>query len=91
MPARRLELPALLLDLVEQPGVLHRDRRLVSEAAQQRHLAVGEIADAVAADEDGAEAAALPQQWPKITDLAPMARQPCRVLTGTPGPYSVSG
>jgi hypothetical protein len=44
---RALELPALVLDLVEQPHVLERDRRLIAERSQQRDLLVAERTDLV--------------------------------------------
>src|SRR5262249_25773000 len=40
--ARQLQLPVLVLDFVEQPHVLDRDRRLVSESRYQVDLLVGE-------------------------------------------------
>ena len=61
VPARDLELAALLLDLAEQARVLDRDRRLVGEGPEQRDLLVGERADVIAADEHRAEAAPFPQ------------------------------
>ena len=42
MLARQLELAALVLDFVEQPHVLDRDRRLVGEGRDQLDLLVGE-------------------------------------------------
>ena len=55
-----LELAALVLDLAEQPRVLDGDHRLVGEGLEQRDVLVGEAADIVAANEDRADAFALP-------------------------------
>src|SRR5262245_45437997 len=50
--ARLRELPALVLDLVEQANVLDRDHRLVSEGRYQFDLLVGEGLHALAEEYD---------------------------------------
>src|SRR2546428_9052293 len=45
VPARDLELAALLLDLVEEPDVLDRDRGLIGEGLDDLDLAVREGTD----------------------------------------------
>ena len=62
MPVRHLELPALVLDLVEQPDVLDRDRGLVGERLHDVHLAVREAANGAARDQDHADRLALHEQ-----------------------------
>ena len=61
VPVRGLELPALVLDLAEQPHVLDGDHRLVGERPQERDVLVGEWPGVVAPDEDRADALALPE------------------------------
>src|SRR2546425_2056992 len=52
MTARDLELAALLLDLVEEPDVLDRDRRLVGERLHELDLAIRERADREPSEDD---------------------------------------
>src|SRR6266567_488579 len=48
------------LGLVEQPRVLDRDHRLIGEGLEQRDVLFGKGPDIVAADDDSADALALP-------------------------------
>ena len=56
-----LELPALVLNLVEESHVLDRDRRLVGKGLEQRDFLLGKRADEVTPDEDGADSSTLPE------------------------------
>ena len=53
--ARLRELPALVLDFVEQPHVLDRDHRLVGEGGDQLDLLVGERAHRLALQNNDAD------------------------------------
>ena len=55
MPARRLQLPALVLDLAEEPRILDRDGRLVGEGLDERDLPVGKGMDLTAPQRDDAD------------------------------------
>jgi hypothetical protein len=60
---RRRGLPLQrLLGLVEQPGVLDRDGRLVGEGLEQRDLMIRKWRNRAPGHEDGADAAVLPNQ-----------------------------
>ena len=56
-----LELPALLLDLAEQPRVLDRERRLAGEGLHQVDDARRELAGPLAQDGERAEHAVWPR------------------------------
>ena len=53
--ARLGELPALVLDFVEQPHILNRDHRLVGEGLHQLDLLVGEWSHFLPINDDNAE------------------------------------
>ena len=89
--ARHLELPALVLDLAEQPRVLYRDDRLVGKRFEQRDLPVGERADVIAADSDRADALSPQIIGATITARVPTASQDRRVPAGTSWPFRTSG
>ena len=61
VPARDLELSALVLDLQEEPRVLDGDDPLVGECLHERHLPVGERARLDAHDIDHADGLAVAQ------------------------------
>src|SRR5438128_10703640 len=61
VPARDLELAALLLDFVEQTYVLDRDRRLVRERLDEFDLAFVERPDVVSGEHNAADYSAFPQ------------------------------
>ncbi len=60
--ARLRELPALVLDLVEQPHVLDRDHRLVGEGGDQLDLLVGKRPDDAAYECEDSDRGAFAQQ-----------------------------
>ena len=59
--ASQLQLPALVLDFVEQPHVLDLDRRLVREGRDQLDLLVGERLNGVARQDQHASRSCLAQ------------------------------
>src|SRR6516165_10266124 len=62
MLARLFELPAFVLDFIEQPHVLDGDARLVGEGRRQVDLLVSEGANGIAHKDNGADRMALAQQ-----------------------------
>ena len=60
--ARELQLPALVLDLVEQPHVLDRDHRLVGEGGRKPDLLIGEGSDLQTLQDQHADGDQFPQQ-----------------------------
>src|SRR6266568_5785772 len=61
--ARLFKLPALVLDLIEQPYVLDRDRGLVGEGCDQFDLLVGEWLHFRARQSQDADRDALTKHW----------------------------
>ena len=72
--ACHLELPALVLDLSEQPRVLDGDDRLVGEGLKQLHAGVGECGHVAVSDVDDADR--LPGADHGHPDRAPHAPGP---------------
>ena len=80
MPARFLELAALVLDFIEQPHVLDGDRRLVGEGGHQLDLLVRERANLQARQCQEADRDALAQH--RHPERSTKAAQPLRLGEG---------
>ena len=78
--ARQCELTALVLDLVEQPHVLDRDRGLVGEGATKLDLLVGERPHLQARQRKHADRAALAQH--RHTEQGAVPAKPLRLDKG---------